>query len=125
MVEQQFAGVERFFFKGWAVTGKEQPVGDFVAQQFDGAERAELLAERGIGGVDDFGEDKPDAVVLWRFGVVPQHADDAIAEVDGESGKHGADLGFEGREGFQNKSMRRLFARGLDGLSGAGHAASG
>lgn len=100
-------------------------MGDFVAQQFDAAERGKLPAEGGIGGVDCFCEDEPDAVVLRRFEAVAEHADDAVAEVDGESGEHGPDLGLEGREGVQNKSMRRLFARGLDGLSGAGHAASG
>src|ERR1700735_1382771 len=122
VAEQTIAGVQCFFLEGWAVTGKEQPVGDFLAQQFDGMKRGELAAE---GRVDGFGEDEPDAIVLWRLGVVAQHADDAVAQINSISGNHGPDLGFEGRERVENKSVRRLFARGFDDRARAGHAASG
>ena len=64
-MEQTIAGVEGFFFEGWAVTGKEQPVGDFLTQQFDGTQRGELLAEGGVGRVDGFGEDEPDTCLLY------------------------------------------------------------
>jgi len=125
VVKQTIAGVKGFLLETWAVTWKEHPVGDFLAQQFYAMKRGALAAEGRIGWVDGFGEDEPDAIVLRRFGVVAQHPDDAVGEINSITGKHGPNLGFEGRERVENKSVRRLLAQGFAGRARAGHAVSG
>jgi len=125
VMQEAIAGVQCFLLKGGAVTGNDQPVGDFVAQHFDGTKRGELATEGFIRRVDGFREDEPDTVILGGLGVIAQHADDPIAEVDGVSGKHAADFRFEGRQRFENKGVGRRFSRGVDALPWAGHAGSG
>ncbi len=52
--EQQIAGMESLFLKIMAVTGKEKPMADLVAEQLDGAERGELSPKLGIGWLHSF-----------------------------------------------------------------------
>lgn len=108
MTEQQVAGMEGFGFEVGAVAGDEKPVADLVAQQLDGTEGREFAAEGSVGGAGGVGEDEPDAVVSRGLRVVAEHADDAVADVDGEAGEHAAHLGFQGRERFEDERMRGL-----------------
>ena len=113
--------MERLRLEGWAVAGNEKPVSDGAAQQLDGAEGWELAAEFWISGVRALRKNKPDAVVARRFGRVPQHADEVVAEVDAEAGKHAAHLGVQGHERVQDERMRRF----LFGFGWARHGRCG
>jgi hypothetical protein len=81
---------------------------DLVFQELDGADGRKLAAKFWVQGVRAFGKNKPNAVVPRRFGMISKHTDDAVAEVDGKTGKHVTDFGVQGCEGFQNERMRRL-----------------
>ncbi len=51
--------------------------------------------------------------------MVSQHADDPVAQVDGETGKHPAYLGIQGGKRLQDECVRRLllqFGRERHGL---------
>lgn len=85
VTQHEVAGAEGFGFEAGAVTGDEKPMADLVAEQLDGAEGREVAAEAGIGGGDGVGKHEPETVVAGRFGVVAEHADDAVAEVDGKA----------------------------------------
>jgi hypothetical protein len=86
--------VEGFGFEMRTVAGNEKPVTDFFVEEGDETEGREFLAEFGVGGIDGVGKNEPEAVVLGRFLVVAEHADEQVAEVDGESGEHSAHLGI-------------------------------
>ncbi len=117
MSHEEIAGVEGFGFEGWTVGGNEKPVADFAGQKLDGAERGKFAAECSIGGVGGFRENEPKAVIARRFGVIAEHADDAVPAIDSESGKHAAHFGAQGRERIEDERVRRLLFR----LGGAGH----
>jgi len=48
--------------------------------------------------------------------MIAEHTDDAVADVDGKTGKHTAHLGLERRERIEYKCVRRLLFR-FDGTS--------
>ena len=51
--------------------------------------------------------------------MIPQHADDSVAQVNGKPGKHAPHLGVQGHQRFQNKPVRSLlfwFGRTRHGL---------
>lgn len=85
MTQQEIAGVEGLGFEGGAVGGNEKPVADFAAQKLDGAKRRKFAAEGFVGGVDGLREYEPEAVVAWGFGIIAEHADEAVAAIDSES----------------------------------------
>ena len=86
---------------------------NLVAEQFDGAQRRELAAEFWVRGISAVGKNKPDAVVSRRFVVIPEHADDAVVQVDGKTGEHAADFGVERGERIKDKCVgRELFSFG-------------
>lgn len=121
MPEQKIAGVEGLGFEGCAVGGNEKPVVDFAGEKLDGTERGELAAEGSIGGVGGFGEYEPKAIVAGRFGVVAQHADEAVAAIDSEAGKHATYFRVQGRERLADEGVGRFLFR----LGGAGHGVYG
>ena len=43
--------------------------------------------------------------------MVAQHADDAVAQVNGEAGKHAPHLRVQWHKGFQNESVRSFLFR--------------
>jgi hypothetical protein len=119
VTEEQITGVEGFGFEGGAVTGNEQPMVNLIAEQFNATQGWKVAAQGAVGGVGGLGENEPEAVVMRRLGVVPEHADDAVCDVDREAGKHAADLRLEWGERFQNERERRLWFR--LGMGGARH----
>jgi len=96
MTQQKIARVKRLHLKAGAVTRDEQPMADFISQKLDRTDGRELPAKSWICGVRAFRKNKPNAVVLRRFGVIPEHANDAVAQIDGKTGKHAPDLGVQG-----------------------------
>jgi ATP-dependent Clp protease ATP-binding subunit ClpC len=108
MAEQKIAGMECLRLKGWAVTGDDEPVADFISQELDGTEGRKFAAKFWIFGVGAFGKNEPNAVVPRIFGMIPEHKDYVVAQVDGKTRKHAADLGIQGHEGFHNESVRRF-----------------
>jgi hypothetical protein len=124
-MQQQVTCMEDFFLEVGAVTGNEKPVADLVAQQINLAERREFPAELWIGRVGAVRENEPNAVVLRRFLVFAEHANDSVAHVDSKTGKHAAHLGFQRRELFEDKCVRRLlFEFGGARFDRAGHGDS-
>ena len=131
MCEQEVAEVQGFGFEVGGVGGQDAPVADLAAEELDGSDGGEFAAEAFgvVGGVEYVGEDDPDAVVFARLRAVAQHADDFVADVDGESAEHGTDFGMEGIQGFEDEGKWRGLARtpGWDwfqsGGIGLGHAA--
>ena len=117
MVEQKVAGVKGFGLKGGTVAWDEKPMADFVAEQFDRAEGRELAAQFFVSGIGVFGKNKPDAIVPGRFQVIAEHADDAVAQVNGEAGEHAAHFGVERGERVEDKWK----GRGLFAFGGARH----
>jgi hypothetical protein len=114
--EDEVAGLLCFGFETGAVAGDEEPVFDYSAEDADGAQGREFLAHRfgfvgeGQRGFCLFGEDEPEAVVLWDFRTVAEHEDYFVADVDGVAGEHGADFRFKGGEGFEDEGVGRGFA---------------
>lgn len=117
MPQEEIAGVEGLGFECGAVGRNEKPVADLACEKLDGAERREFAAEASIGGVDGFREYEPDPVFARRFGVIAEHADEAVAAIDGEAGKHASHLRMQGRERIEGEGVGRLRFR----LGGAGH----
>jgi hypothetical protein len=109
--------MEGLFFEAGAVAWDEKPVADLLAQKLDGTEGREFSTELRVGGVGAIGKNEPKTVVLGRFGAVPEHADDAVTQVDSKTGKHPAHLGIQRRECLHDKCVRRL----LFGFGGAKH----
>jgi hypothetical protein len=117
MTQQKIARVKRLDLEARAVTRDEEPMANFISQQFNGAEGGKFTAKLWIGGISALGKNKPNAIVARGFWMVPEHANDAVAQVDGKPGKHAADFGVQGRERFHNERVRRLRFR----LRRAGH----
>jgi hypothetical protein len=107
-MQQQIAGTEGLAFKAGTVAGKEKPMTDLAAQQLDAAEGREFAAEVPICRIDALGKNEPDAIILGRFGMVSEHAHDAVAQVDGQAGEHAAHLGVQRRERLQDECVRGL-----------------
>ena len=122
---EQIGDVEGFGFEVLAVGGDEEPVADDAAQEIDSAKRREFFAEFSVGWICLFGEDEPDAVVLWGLCVVTEHADDLVSEVYGVAAKHVADFGVEWGEGFEEEFVGWGFALGFGGWFDVGAAGHG
>ena len=120
VVQHQVAGVESFGLKGWTVAWDEKPVTNLVAEQFDGTDGRELAAKFWICGISAVGEHQPDTIIPGRFLVIAEHADDAVVEVDGKSGKHTAYFGVQRRDRIEDECVRR----GLFSFGGARHDCS-
>jgi hypothetical protein len=58
---------------------------DLTSQQLDRAEGWKFAAKPRIFGAHAFRKYQPNAIVPGRLGAIPEHADDAVAQVDGES----------------------------------------
>lgn len=120
MTQQKVACVQRFGFKPGTVAGNEKPMADLIAKQLDAPERWEFALELWVCWVGALREYKPNAVVLRRPGMVTEHQDNPVLDVDREPGEHPAHLGTQRHQGIQDKSMRRFFQR----LRGARHGCS-
>jgi hypothetical protein len=101
--------VQGFGFKSGTIARDQKPVSDLVAEQFDAPERWEFAAELRVFRVRAFRKYKPDAVVLRRPGMVTQHQDDPVPNVDREPREHSAHLGTERLEGIQDKFVWQPF----------------
>lgn len=100
--------MEGFGLEVLTVAGDEQPMANLVVQKLDGADGREFAAEDRICWIRSVGENQPNAVVSRGFGVVAEHADDSVVNVDGKTGEHVAHLGFQGSKRFQDERMWRL-----------------
>ena len=121
VTQEEIAGVEGLGFEIGSVDGNEEPVADHAAQKLDGAEGREIAAEGSIGGIRGLRKYKPKAIVARRFGVIAQHADEAVAAIDSEAGKHATHFGVQGRERIEDEGEGRLRFR----LGGARHGVYG
>ena len=108
MPQQQIARMKGFPLEVRAVTRDEKPVSDLIAEELDGTDGREFAAELWIRRVGALRKNKPNAVVLRRFLMIAEHAYDAVAHVDGKTGKHPAHLGMQRLERVQNKRVRKL-----------------
>ena len=108
MAEQKIAGMKSLELKAGAVTGDDEPVADFISQELDGTEGRKFTAKSRICGVGALGKNEPNAVVPRGFGMIPEHKDDAVAQVDGETRKHATHLGIQGHEGVHNERVGRF-----------------
>ena len=84
MTHQEIAGVKSLRFERRAVAWNEQPVADLACQKLDRTERRKFAAEGCICRVDGLRKNEPHAVIARRFGVIAEHAHNAVAEVNGE-----------------------------------------
>jgi hypothetical protein len=115
--------MQRLHLEARAVTGNEEPMADLASQDLDGSDGRKLAAKLWIFGVRALRKNKPNAVVPWRFRVIPEHTNDPVAQVNGKPGKHAAHLGVQRHKRFQNEPVRSLLFRfgrtrhGLYGLS--------
>ena len=100
---------------------------DFISQELNRTDGRKFTAKLWICGVRAFRKNKPNAVVPRRFGMISEHTNYAVAQVDGKTRKHTTHLGIQGHERFQNERVRSLlfwFGRtrhGLYGLSEKDH----
>jgi hypothetical protein len=108
VTQKQVAGVKGFGFEPGTVAGNEKPVSDLIAEQFYAAERREFALELWVCGVRALGKNEPKAIVLWRSGVVSEHENNPIADVDREPGEHAPHFGAQWRERVENKHVRGL-----------------
>ena len=108
MAQQKIAGVKCFCLEAGAVARDEEPMADHVSQKLDGAEGREFAAELRIFWVCGLRKNEPNAVVARRFGGIPEHTNQVVAEVDGEAREHAAHLGVQWHERIQNERIRRL-----------------
>jgi hypothetical protein len=99
-MQQQITCMEGLHLKARTVTWNEKPMANLIAQQIDRTDRREFQAEIWIGGVGVVRKYKPNAIVSLRFPVIAQHTNDPVAKVNGETGKHPAYLGVQGRKRF-------------------------
>src|SRR5579872_693853 len=86
--QQQIAGMQGFPLERGTVAWDQKPVPNLTAEQFNRAERRKLPPEAGVGRIGGFRQNKPDAVVLGRLLMIPEHADNPIAQVNGKAGEH-------------------------------------
>ena len=108
MAQQKIACMEGFHLKARAVTWNEQPMANFIAQQADRTDRREFATESWVSGVGAFRKNEPNAIVPGRFVVISQHANNPVAQVDGETGEHPTHLRVQGRKRFEHKCVRGL-----------------
>jgi len=121
VVQQKVACVESFALERVTVAWNEKPMANLVAEQHDRADGRKLAAKFRIGGIRTVRKDKPDAIIPGRFIVIPEHANDAVCQVDGKAGKHLLYFRVQLRERLQDKCMRRV----LSSFGGVGHDYSG
>jgi hypothetical protein len=121
MAQQKIARMKRLHLEAGTVTRDDEPMDDLISQELDWTDRREFAAKFWIGGLRALRKNEPNAVVSRRFGMIPEHTDYAIAQVDGKTGKHAAHFGAQGGERFQNERVRSLqfwFGRARHGLYG-------
>src|SRR5580658_518562 len=108
MAQQKIARMQCLHLEAGAVTRDDQPMADLISQQLNPAKRRKLAAKSWIRWARALRKHQPDAVVLWRFGMIAEHANDVVAQVDGKTGKHATHLGVQGHQRVQNKRVRSL-----------------
>ncbi len=108
MTQQKIARMKRLPLEAGAVTRDNEPVADLVSQQLNPADRRKFAAKSWICRARAIRKNKPNAIVLRRFCMLSEHTNDAIAQVDGKTGKHATHLGVQGHQGVQNKRVRSL-----------------
>jgi hypothetical protein len=120
MTQQNIARMKGLCLEAGTVTRDDEPMADLISQQLDRADGRKLTAKFWICGVSAVRKNQPNAVILRRFGMISEHANDAVAQVDGITGKHATHLGVQGHQRVQNKRMRSLlfwFGRSRHGLN--------
>jgi len=93
------------------VTREQQPMPDDTSQKFDFSERRKLPAQPAISRINAFRKHEPNPVVPRRFGTVPKHANQVVAQVNRKARKHPPHLGVQGHQCFQNEPVRSLLFR--------------
>ena len=86
--------MKSFGFETGTVAGNEKPMANLIAQQLDSAERWEFALESRVCRVRALRQNEPNAIILWRSGMVPEHEHDPIPDIDREPGEHPAHLGI-------------------------------
>jgi hypothetical protein len=123
MTQQKIARMQCLHLEAGVVTRDEEPMADFISQELDGTDGGKFTAKLRICGVGAFRKNKPNAVVPGRFGMIAEHTNYAVAQVDGKTGKHATHFGVQGHERFHNERVRSLLfwfggtRHGLCGLS--------
>lgn len=97
MFEEKLAGMQGFGLKGRAVGRYEPPMSNLAGQQVDETERREIPSDRRVAQIGGLGEDEPDAVVFRVLRAIAKHEHDLVADIDGETRKHGPYFGLERR----------------------------
>jgi len=108
VAQQKIAGVKCLRLEGGAVTRDEEPMADLISQELDLAEGREFAAEFWVCWVRALRENEPNTVVARGFGRIPEHANDAVVEVDGKTGEHATHLGVQRHERIHNERVRRF-----------------
>lgn|SRR6185437_12038269 len=97
-----------FILKVRTVARYKKPVADLPGEELDPAERREFAPELWVRWIGALRQHEPDAIVLRGPGMVPQHQDDSIFDVDREAREHPAHIRIQRSKGIQDKSMWRL-----------------
>lgn len=77
--------MKRLHLEAGAVTRDQEPMADLISQELDRTDRRKFTAQLWIFGVRALRKNKPNAIVPRRFGMIAQHANDAVAQVDGKT----------------------------------------
>ena len=108
MAQQKIARVKRPHLEAGAVTRDEEPMADLLSQELDRTDRRKFAVKFWICGVRALRKNKPNAVVPRRFGMIPEHTNYAVAQVDSKARKHATYFGVHGHERFQNERVGSL-----------------
>ena len=98
MTQQKIARMKCLLLEAGAVTRDNEPMADLISQQLDRADGRKLTAKFWICGVRAVRKNKPNAIVLRRFGMISEHTNDAVAQVHRKAGKHATHLWVQGHE---------------------------
>jgi hypothetical protein len=85
MTQQKIARMKRLQLEAGSVTRDEEPMADFISKQLNRTDGRKFTAKLWIFGVRAVRKNKPNAVVPRRFGMIPEHANNAVAQVDGKT----------------------------------------
>jgi len=96
---------------------------NLLSQELDRTERRELTVKLWIRRVRAVRKNQPKAVVPRGFGMIAEHANYTVAQIDAKTRKNATHLGVQGCERFHDECMRGFLfwfggtRHGLYGLS--------
>lgn len=108
MTEEKIARLKCLHLEAGAVTRDEEPMAALICQKSDRTDERKFTVKFWICRVRAVRKSKPNTVVPRRIGMISEHTNDVVVNVDGKTRKHANHFRVQGHERFQNECVRSL-----------------